>query len=361
MAKCYPERIFLCHAHEDGRRVQKTYSRLQAAGLSPWIDRRDIPPASEWDGEIQRNLQAARFVIVFLSTQLLGKSEGYVQKEIELALTRAKERVNNQLLVLIATLDSSDIPSTFDDLTSVDLTDAGGDERLAELIKEELYIFTDPRDGQMYRTLRIGDYVWFAENLRYECEGSWCYNHERRREEVHGRLYMWDAARRACPPGWRVPSDEEWGRLATEFGGYCDMDCDTDESDGAIVKGSKAFESLITGGRSGFDASLSGLRDSRGRFKEFGRGGYYWTSSLSEFTTNYGNFEEILHWKGKVDDETYKKLASYRVETAWFYYFYTLSGLPQLRRGYQFPLERDPRPFCCGLSVRCLKDLAVAG
>jgi len=355
MAKCYPERIFLCHAREDGQRVQKTYSRLQAAGLSPWIDKSDIPPASEWDGEIRKNLQAARFVIVFLSTQLLGKSEGYVQKEVELALSRANERSNNQLLVLIARLDDSDIPSIFDGLTIVDLAEADGDERLAKLIKEELHIFSDPRDGQMYRTIRIGDHVWFAENLRYECDGSWCYNNERRREEAHGRLYTWEAAQTACPPGWRVPSEEEWRRLGAEFGGYRDMD----ESGREIGKASKAFESLITGGRAGFDASLGGLVDSRERFKQFGRGGYYWTSSQFEYTTNYGDFEDISGWK--VDYDTYKKLSSFAVETAWFYYFYTLGGLPELRRADQFPLEPDPRPRSCGLSVRCLKDTAVAG
>ena len=34
--------------------------------------------------------------------------------------------------------------------------------------------FTDPRDGQSYDIVKIGERTWFAENLNFATEGSVC-------------------------------------------------------------------------------------------------------------------------------------------------------------------------------------------
>lgn len=35
--------------------------------------------------------------------------------------------------------------------------------------------FVDERDGLVYRTVRIGKQIWFAENFRYKCDESYAY------------------------------------------------------------------------------------------------------------------------------------------------------------------------------------------
>jgi len=73
--------------------------------------------------------------------------------------------------------------------------------------------FTDPRDSKTYQTVTIGNQVWMAENLNHEAEGSKCH------DPKYGRLYDWETAKKACPPGWHLPDDKEWQDLVDFAGG----------------------------------------------------------------------------------------------------------------------------------------------
>lgn len=68
----------------------------------------------------------------------------------------------------------------------------------------------DPRDTQFYRTICIGPYEWFAENLNYATSESVCYDNNPDNCKKFGRLYTFNDAMDACPDGWRLPSDKEF-------------------------------------------------------------------------------------------------------------------------------------------------------
>jgi len=147
-------------------------------------------------------------------------------------------------------------------------------------------------EGETYSTIQYesGGLTWMTKNLNYEVPDSWCYDDNPVNCAKYGRLYTWEAAKRACASlggGWRLPTDQEWRALTKRFGGV-----DDDASDG--VKG--AYEAMIKGGNNGFNARLGGYRDSDGNFASLGVYGTYWSA------TERGS------------------------DVAWGYYFYSIGG-----------------------------------
>lgn len=75
------------------------------------------------------------------------------------------------------------------------------------------------RDGNVYRTVRIGEQVWMAENMNYDIPNSWCKGNNSENCQKYGRLYTWDAAQNVCPEGWHLPSADEFNNLIMAVGG----------------------------------------------------------------------------------------------------------------------------------------------
>jgi len=159
--------------------------------------------------------------------------------------------------------------------------------------------FTDPRDGKTYKTIKIGEQVWMAENLAYNAEGSKCYDNNEENGKKYGRLYDWDTAMQACPPGWHLPSDEEWQTLLDFVG-------DVGVGFGGMIAGKKlkSKNGWNENGNGTDDFGFTALPGGSGNdFDEFygvGSEGNWWGTLLNDdraFYKNMSYFAEYV-WGG---------------------------------------------------------------
>ncbi len=83
-------------------------------------------------------------------------------------------------------------------------------------------------EGNTYRTVKIGDQVWLAENLRStqfqdgsDVTTGFIPKDDEENLTKYGRLYSWhdvSDARNICPVGFRVATDEDWKVLERTIG-----------------------------------------------------------------------------------------------------------------------------------------------
>jgi len=191
-------------------------------------------------------------------------------------------------------------------------------------------------DGNVYKTIKIGNQWWMAENLKVThyrngdpipnvtdnsawsglSTGAYC-NHDNNEINVdtYGRLYNWYAvvdSRNIAPAGWHVPTDAEWQTLVDYLGGSAIAGGKMKEA------GTTHWYSPNTGAtnESGFTALPGGWRDMDGYFSSLGGSAYFWSST--EYDTSTAEMH-ILYFKHSSVNH--------------------ISGLKR-----------------CGLSVRCVRD-----
>lgn len=212
----------------------------------------------------------------------------------------------------------------------------------------EYETLTDDRDGKVYKTVKIGDQWWMAENLNYETANSNCYKDSASYCEKYGRLYTWAAAmdsagtwgvngkdcgygwpcwsadivRGVCPEGWHLPSQTEWNTLFTAVGGSS-----------IALGGSLTDVGLVLKSRSGWNDS--GYDTGGNGTDDFGfsaiPAGYRGNNGIYYYEGNYANF-----WSSTED-------GSINVYYVYLYYFDDYAYLLYNKKNY-------------GYSVRCLKD-----
>jgi|GEM_PF-1335703 len=122
------------------------------------------------------------------------------------------------------------------------------------------------------RTVKIGNLTWMGENLNIETADSWCYDDDPANCEKYGRLYTWNAAKSACPAGWRLPTRGDWGSLLEVVGANYVAGAKLKSKTGWSEEGNGTDEF-------GFAGLPGGSRGPDGSFSNIESDGYWWTST----------------------------------------------------------------------------------
>ena len=103
-------RVFLCHASQDKPAAMEIYNRLLVEQwIDPWFDDEKLLPGQDWDLEIEKAVEAADAVIVFLSNNSVTK-EGYIQRELRVVLGIADYLPEGNIFVIPLRLEDCPTP-----------------------------------------------------------------------------------------------------------------------------------------------------------------------------------------------------------------------------------------------------------
>ena len=195
---------------------------------------------------------------------------------------------------------------------------------------------TDDRDGQTYKTVKIGEQWWMAENLNYAYTDvpfkyrsytsdstSWCYDNDAANCAKYGRLYTWAAAmdsvgtwstngmgcgyymvcsstnpvRGICPEGWHLPDITEWNALFNAVGGRATA--------GIMLKSTEGWSSNGNGSDAySFSALPAGYRDYNGGYNVEGYLTLFWSSTEYYSYYAYGMYLDYYGDDALLDDDS---------------------------------------------------------
>jgi len=173
-------------------------------------------------------------------------------------------------------------------------------------IREKSNMFTDPRDGQVYRTIKVDGREWFAQNVNYNVEGhSWCYEDKENYCMRGGRLYDLEGARKACPEGWHLPRDREWSDMLMGLT-QCYDGVDKCEKFANKMKATTGWQGGGGTDEYGFSVFSSGYRKVLGkstvRYEDMGEYAGFWSAQN-------GRNETIWLWAmGRMSDQMTRQL-----------------------------------------------------
>jgi hypothetical protein len=127
-------RVFLSYARENVKQVEELYQELVDAGIQPWMDTIDLLPGQDWELAIKTAIEQTDFFVVCLSAQSVSK-RGYLQREIKRAQELWDEKLEDDIYLIPARLDSCEVPASLSRFQWVNLYEDYGFSRLLKAIQ----------------------------------------------------------------------------------------------------------------------------------------------------------------------------------------------------------------------------------
>ena len=189
------------------------------------------------------------------------------------------------------------------------------------------------KDGNNYKTVKIGTQKWMAENLDVnqfrngdlipqamsveegvkagdEGKPAWCYyDNDPANGKIYGKLYNWFAvndSRGLAPNGWHIPSYSEWADLTNYLGGVNEA--------GNKMKYTEGWESNGNGtNESGFAGLPSGSRYNDGMFLLIGSTGEWWSTLTLKSSTIFAWYSSLKDDDGNITMYVENKVTGHSV------------------------------------------------
>lgn len=185
------------------------------------------------------------------------------------------------------------------------------DEHMYYTTEFEEGSYTDPRDGQTYKTIIYNDVEYLAENLRYKVPGSYSFDDDESKDAEYGRFYTWDSLEAATPEGWEVCSADDIDILCDSlfydgYAGYQGAAIKSDED-----KWNTSFVGIQGCNCNHFNALPVGYRNAAGEFVGHKATGCFWTPDENDEHSAYRYFTHI--YSGKLFQEIGMKEEAYSV------------------------------------------------
>jgi hypothetical protein len=113
--------VFLAHSSGDKAYVRAIHHLLALDGFYPWLDEFNLVAGQPWELEIEKAIERATAVVVFLSQRAVS-SAGYLHKEISIALDIAQRQPEGSIAIIPIRLDSGEPPRGLRHLHWIDVS-----------------------------------------------------------------------------------------------------------------------------------------------------------------------------------------------------------------------------------------------